>query len=74
MFCTGVENSVPTIDNGRTRVDEMETCGHYRRWREDFHLVREIGVQYLRYGPPIHTTWLGLQEHLHDASIDPATP
>lgn len=59
MFCTGVENSVPTIDAGRTRVDEMESCGHYKRWREDFHLVRELGLQYLRYGPPIHTTWLG---------------
>jgi beta-glucosidase/6-phospho-beta-glucosidase/beta-galactosidase len=57
MFSTGIENSVPTIDNGRTRVDEMESCGHYARWREDFALTREIGIGYLRYGPPIHTTW-----------------
>lgn len=28
MFSTGIENSVPTIDNGRTRIDEMESCGH----------------------------------------------
>jgi len=59
MFCTGIENSVPTIDGGRTRVDEMESCRHYERWREDFALVQEIGLHYLRYGPPIHKTLIG---------------
>ena len=59
MFATGVENSYPTIDNGRTRVDEMEKCGHYRHWRTDLGLLRELGVRFLRYGPPIHRTWLG---------------
>jgi beta-glucosidase len=58
MFATGIENSVPTIDNGRTRIDEMEICGHYERWREDFSLVEEMGIGYLRFGPPIHKTWL----------------
>ncbi|RST31274.1 glycosyl hydrolase family protein [Sphingomonas ginkgonis] len=57
MFCTGIENSVPTIDGGRTRVDQMESCGHYARWREDFELVDDLGLQFLRYGPPIHTSW-----------------
>ncbi|VWX47259.1 family 1 glycosylhydrolase [Novosphingobium sp. 9U] len=59
MFATGIENSVPTIDGGRTRVDEMESCGHYQRWKEDFALVQEMGIGYLRFGPPIHKTWLG---------------
>lgn len=63
MFATGVENSAPTIDNGRTRVDEMESCGHYDRWREDFALVQEMGIGYLRYGPPIHRTWLGVGKY-----------
>ena len=58
LFATGIENSVPRIDNGRTRVDEMEVCGHYKHWRQDFALTREIGIEYLRYGPPIHTTFL----------------
>jgi beta-glucosidase len=58
MFCTGVENSVPTIDQGRTRIDEMESCGHYTHWRQDFALVEELGIRTLRYGPPIHRTWL----------------
>src|SRR6478735_2343226 len=58
MFATGIENSYPTINHGKTRVDEMEVCGHYERWREDFDCVQEIGNNYLRYGPPIHRTWL----------------
>ena len=59
MFATGIENSIPTINNGRTRVDQMEVCGHYARWLEDFALVQEMGIQFLRYGPPIHRTYLG---------------
>jgi beta-glucosidase len=63
MFATGVENSVPTIDGGRVRVDEMESCGHYKHWQRDFELVEEMGIGYLRYGPPIHTTWLGVGKY-----------
>ena len=59
MFATGIENSYPTIDNGRKRVDEMEKCGHYEHWRTDFELVQDLDIRFLRYGPPIHTTWLG---------------
>ncbi|MDQ3813654.1 MAG: family 1 glycosylhydrolase [Armatimonadota bacterium] len=59
MFATGIENSYPTVQNGRVRVDEMETCGHYDHWRTDFKLVQEMGICFLRYGPPLHRTWLG---------------
>src|SRR3954466_198601 len=59
MFATGIENSVPTINQGRTRVDELEKCGFYKHWKTDFDLVRDLGIQYLRYGPPIHKTFLG---------------
>ena len=58
MFATGIENSIPTINNGRTRVDQMETCGHYRRWQTDFDLVEDLGIRYLRFGPPLHKTFL----------------
>src|SRR4051812_14246610 len=58
MFCTGVENSIPTIHYGRTRIDQMELCGHYLRWREDFALVWELGIRFLRYGVPIHRAYL----------------
>jgi beta-glucosidase/6-phospho-beta-glucosidase/beta-galactosidase len=42
----------------------MEKCHHYRRWREDFHLVRELGLEYLRYGPPYY------REHLAPGKYD----
>lgn len=58
MFATGIENSIPTINNGRTRVDQMETCGHYRQWQTDFDLVEDLGIRYLRFGPPLHKTFL----------------
>jgi beta-glucosidase len=59
MFATGIENSYPTIRGGRVRVDEMAACQHYDRWRDDFDLVGELGVNFLRYGPPLHRTWAG---------------
>ncbi|MFN7945139.1 MAG: family 1 glycosylhydrolase [Blastocatellia bacterium] len=60
IFATGIECSYPTIqtDQGRRRVDEMEKCKHYERWREDLQLTLDLGIQMLRYGPPyyrIHT-------------------
>ena len=54
MFATGIECSYPTLDKGSWRVDQMEICGHYRHWRRDLELVRELGISYLRYGPPLH--------------------
>src|SRR5215475_8830811 len=58
LFATGIENSCPTIHGGRTRVDEMEACGHYDRWQRDFDCVEELGIRYLRYGPPLPRTHL----------------
>jgi beta-glucosidase/6-phospho-beta-glucosidase/beta-galactosidase len=59
MFATGIENSIPTINGGRTRIDEMEACGHYKHWRTDFDCVEDMGIHFLRFGPPLHTTFLG---------------
>jgi beta-glucosidase/6-phospho-beta-glucosidase/beta-galactosidase len=58
VFATGIENSYPTIADGK-RVDQMAASHHYDRWKEDFALVGELGVYFLRYGPPLHRTWLG---------------
>ena len=44
MFATGIENSYPTIENGRKRVDEMEKCGHYKHWQTDFELLQDLDV------------------------------
>lgn len=55
IFATGIECSYPTIagPNGAPRrIDQLEKCGHYHRWREDLRLARELGVRYLRWGPP----------------------
>ncbi len=71
LFATGIENSYPTIQNGRVRVDEMERCGHYDFWHTDFDLVEQLGIRFLRYGPPIHRTWLGPQKY--DWSFTDAT-
>lgn len=59
MFATGIENSCPTINGGRERVDELEKCGHYRFWQTDFDKVQEMGIRFLRYGPPLHRAFLG---------------
>ena len=61
MFATGIENSYPTIklpDGSTKRVDEMEKTDFYRRWREDFQLVKDLGIEYLRYGAPYYQTHL----------------
>lgn len=69
MFATGIENSYPTIHEGRTRVDEMEKCRHYTNWRTDFELVQELDLSFLRYGPPLHRAWLAA-DHYDWAFVD----
>jgi beta-glucosidase len=59
MFATGIENSNPTVGDARLRVDEMLKCGHYEHWRTDLALAAGLGTRFLRYGPPLHRTWLG---------------
>lgn len=57
LFATGIENSYPVIalPGGPTkRVDEMEKTGHYAHWKEDFALLKELGIDVLRYGPPYY--------------------
>jgi beta-glucosidase/6-phospho-beta-glucosidase/beta-galactosidase len=61
MFATGIENSYPTIEwKGKTiRQDELAKTKHYDRWRDDFALLRELGIEYLRYGAPYFSTHTG---------------
>jgi beta-glucosidase/6-phospho-beta-glucosidase/beta-galactosidase len=62
MFATGLECSYPVIrgaDGRKVRIDEYEKTGHYRRWREDFRLVKELGIRFLRYGVPYYRVHLG---------------
>ena len=62
MFATGIENSYPNItlpDGTIKRVDELEKAGHYKLWQEDFNLVKEMGIEFLRYGPPLYSVYEG---------------
>jgi beta-glucosidase len=61
IFATGIECSYPTIEtpDGVKRVDELEKCGHYERWREDLQLTLDLGIRFLRYGPPYYRIHLG---------------
>jgi beta-glucosidase/6-phospho-beta-glucosidase/beta-galactosidase len=70
LFSTGIENGYPLLPN-RCRVDEMERCGHYDRWREDFGLARELGVQALRYGPAYYKTHVGPNKFDWTSADDP---
>ena len=57
MFATGIECSYPTItlpDGSSKRIDQLEKCCHYKNWQRDFDLVKEMGIGYLRYGPPYY--------------------
>jgi beta-glucosidase len=60
IFATGIECSYPTIetDKGRMRVDQLAAADHYGRWEEDLNLVRDMGIRYLRYGPPYYSMHL----------------
>ncbi len=53
-FATGIECSSPVIEPHRTRRDLLAETFHYERWKEDFALVRELGLKYLRYGIPYY--------------------
>ncbi len=58
MFATGIENSYPNItlaDGTIKRIDEMEKTGHYKYWKDDFRLTKEMGIDHLRYGTPYYS-------------------
>lgn len=57
MFGVGIECSCPVIE-GNQRVDQLRDTGHYELWQTDLKLVRELGLRYLRYGPPIYKIWI----------------
>ena len=63
IFTTGIENSNPTIQNGKLRVDELEKCGHYKHWKKDLELTQQLGIKFLRYGVPLHKTFLGKDKY-----------
>src|SRR5690242_10949687 len=66
IFATGIECSYPTIagpDGRSVRMDALEKTFHYRHWQQDLALVREIGLHYLRYGPPYYRIHIGPNQY-----------
>jgi len=61
IFATGIENSYPTIEwqGKRIRQDELAKTKHYDRWRDDFCRLKDLGIEYLRYGPPYFSAHRG---------------
>lgn len=54
MFATGIECSYPKIKNNTIRRDLLEECGHYERFEEDLHLIKDLGLKVVRYGLPYY--------------------
>lgn len=53
IWASGVENTfVPQTKPGHRALDEYELMGHYRHWREDLALAREVGFKAIRWGVP----------------------
>jgi beta-glucosidase/6-phospho-beta-glucosidase/beta-galactosidase len=61
-FATGIECSYPKVQGGLRR-DMLEETGHYRRWKDDLRLVKELGICTLRYGPPYYCIHLGPERY-----------
>jgi beta-glucosidase/6-phospho-beta-glucosidase/beta-galactosidase len=62
IFCTGIENSYPVIidkEGKPLRRDGMRMSGHYEHYKEDYQLVKEMGINFLRTGPPYYQTHTG---------------
>src|SRR5437588_566514 len=69
MFAVGIECSYPVVGGGH-RVDQMLSTGHYEMWRQDLRLVRELGLRYLRYGPPLYRVFVA-KGHYDWSFLDP---
>jgi hypothetical protein len=70
LFATGIETGYPTLPGGR-RIDQMDRCGHYARWQEDFEIVRELRLPALRYGPVYYRTHTGPDAYDWESCDDP---
>jgi beta-glucosidase len=53
LWATGIEDTfVPQTRPGHRALDEYQLMDHYRHWREDLALARELGVSAVRWGVP----------------------
>lgn len=62
LFASGIEGSYPMYTDSagrRRRMDQFESTFHYKHWRQDFALTHELGIPFLRYGPPYYRVHTG---------------
>lgn len=53
IWAAGIEDTfVPQTRPGHRALDEYELIGHYRHWREDLSLCRDLGLGAVRWGVP----------------------
>jgi hypothetical protein len=70
LFGATIENSYPTITGG-VRIDQLDRGGHYARWEEDFALVRDLGLDALRYGPAYYRTHIAPDQYEWESCDEP---
>lgn len=53
IWASGIENTfVPQSRPGYRPLEEYELMGHYDHWRQDLALVRDLGLNAIRWGVP----------------------
>ncbi|HXG67320.1 MAG TPA: family 1 glycosylhydrolase [Blastocatellia bacterium] len=53
IWASGIEDTfVPQTRLGHRALDEYQLMGHYEHWREDLALIRDSGLQAVRWGVP----------------------
>src|SRR5688572_22845705 len=53
IWAAGIEDTfVPQTRPGHRALDEYELIGHYKHWRKDLVLCRDLGLQAVRWGIP----------------------
>lgn len=53
MFATGIECSYPTINNGKTRRDLLQECGHYDNLKKGFGIGKRDGAEVFALRPSL---------------------
>lgn len=61
VVATGLECSAPLIAGG-LRQDELLKTGHWERYAEDFALISDLGVRFVRYGIPFHVVGANVEQ------------
>ena len=53
LWTVGIEDTfIPDTRPGFRALDEYELAQHYKLWKQDFDLVAEAGIKFLRWGIP----------------------